>query len=229
MIPTPEHIYQEFHKQTFFYSKGFYPKAVKNFSVAKESDDWIYFQRFADKIDQTDGLINYKLFVESLAHHYTGWFTPNILLSLKGIKIYKTYKSILNTTNDSDLIYSGIGRSIKEIVEFCKENNIKSFDEYFDHNRYAIPTVLKHIYSGTMSHYTVLLINKYEDRLRGFPVDMLNEYAEDFNMNKEVNNSKLIKIARCRKLSGKVEKIINNEINKVRDDKTYGTDLHTSL
>lgn len=228
---TPEEIYQEFHRQTFFYSRNIYPKPIKNFSNIKSSDDWIYFQRFADKIEQNDGLVNYKMFIESLAQHYKGWFDPKILLSLKGIKIYKIYKDILNSTNDSDLIYSGITNSIKNIVMFCKDNNIKTFDEYFNHNKYTIPTLLKHLYAGSISHYTLLLIDNISDKLRTFPSDMINEYLQDFNNNKELNFSRMSKFGKIRSLYGKIEKIVDIEINKRKEDnKAYErANIHQSL
>ena len=119
---TAEMIYNECHKQMFYYSKGVYPKTIKNFNKAKEKDTWNYYERFAKMVHDNNGQIDYKLYIKSLAEFYEGFFNPKMLTHPKGIKIYRQTVKLNNLKCDKEDIYKSVLISIKYVINYCKEN-----------------------------------------------------------------------------------------------------------
>jgi len=209
MTVTPEDIYREFHKHTVFYKTGIYPRTVKNFDKPKAKPEWVYFERLAQMVDNNAGMINYRIYIESLARHYNGWFKPALLPSMKAIKIYKIHKTIMNSTTDRELIYEGIIKSIKFIGDFCKENRIKDFDSYMYHNADYFPTMLKHFTAGSITSYFLTLIPDIKLIIRNFPQDCVEEFCEEFLIDYDLCRSKAISLPKVRKICDNLENLIN--------------------
>ena len=153
-IPTPEVIYNEYHKQTFYAKNGVYPKTIKNFNNFHNDEIKVqHINYFIDFLKRNNGLVDWKLYIKALAIVLKHSFDLKYLGTFKGNKIYRDYISSLQVQKDNvNEIQSDIIAALKFLTTYIKENNIK-FKEYFDLDKDIIPVALKHIYSGTVSVY----------------------------------------------------------------------------
>ncbi len=83
---TAEQMYNEYHQQIMFYTKGIHPRKIVNFEKIRKKDTWVNFEVFADMVNRNN--LNYELFIEALVNFSKGWFSPT-LLGHKGIRLYK--------------------------------------------------------------------------------------------------------------------------------------------
>ena len=118
---TAEDIYQAYHKYSFYFSKGVYPKVVKNFKTARDKPDWIYFEKCADLVNNNVGQVNYKLLVYSLCQMYEGRFNVKMLIHPKGLKVYRAFIQTVNESNNPKIIENGVLKSIQFVTLFCVE------------------------------------------------------------------------------------------------------------
>jgi hypothetical protein len=200
-------IYNEFRKQTMFFSKGIYPKPVKNIENIKNQKQLVHFEKFAKMIEYNNGLIDWKIYIKSLADFYEGWFNPQKLTSLKSIKIYKTYIAIKNASDDPEQIYQNILESIKFVLNYCNKRNYTDFDSYVFENSHIYPTILKHFNAGSISENFLVLIPNIKMSIKSFPKDCVDEYANSFVEEYDIIRSKTIN---CQK----VQKILSIDFNK---------------
>ena len=215
----PEDVYQEFHKQTFYQKHGVYPKAIKSFDKQKKKDDWIYFERFSQRVNDGNGVVDYKKMIEILAKYHKGWFKPSMLISMKGIKIYKTYIESESVTTNANDIYTNILKSIKFIKQFCEENNLKTFNEYINHNADFFPTLLLHMSAGSINKYFVAIIPDIDLILRNYPKDCVNEFAIDFLKEYKALYLKCLSIKKMHAIMDNLFMIIDKTIQKNLDEK----------
>lgn len=216
---TPEEIYQEWHKQTFFNLKGFYPRTVQNFDNAKQAEKWVYFQKLADIINNGNGIVDYKLYIQSLCEFYSKKNVPfDILTSQKGFKIYRNFINILNTHTDMNSIKKCIVDNINFIVNYCKENKINRFSDYINDDN-LIPKLIVHFNSGNVSIYFFSLVENIELTIKEYPQDVVEDFLGDlitfFGKIKQYK-MQILQDETLRKISYNLEKIINNKIGEIK-------------
>ena len=207
-------LYNEFRKQTFFVKKNIYPKPVKSLENISNQEQLVHFEKFKVMVESNAGMIDWRLYIKSLAIHYKGWFKPSKLNSLKAIKIYKTYVILENENKSGNIIYRNVLDSIKFIVNYCKENNIKNFDDYINDNITIIPTILKHHKAGSISSNFLSIIPNIKIILNSFPKDCVDQFCKPFFMEYESIRMRTIKIEQIRKIDNCLDKIIDNLIVK---------------
>jgi hypothetical protein len=153
-IPTIEEIFNEYHRETMFASKGIYPKPIKNFGKVIDDTNRELLLRYQKFIKSNFDSVNWKLYIKACAVYFKRRFDLKILGSLKGNKIYRDYLRYheLNPCKTNEEIKNEIISSIvflKDIFENSKIN----FKEYVSDRSSPIPMLLKHIYAGSISTY----------------------------------------------------------------------------
>jgi hypothetical protein len=211
---TPETIYNEYHKQTFYYSKGMYPKTITNFTKIKSSDNWHYYERFAKMVNDNNGQIDYRMFIQSLAEFYGGRFNPKMLSHPKGIKIYRQSVKLKNMTIDKDDIYNSCLKSIKYIVAYCKEKKYTNLDQYLFEDQYLIPTIARHYLAGSICRYFVAMIPNITSIINGFPSDIRRDYFNDFIEGYNTTRAMVIENNKLRKISDNMDSVFKKLVNK---------------
>jgi hypothetical protein len=177
---NPEDIYAAWHKYTNYYRLGGkYPRKIKNFDKAKDNVNWPFFEKFANFANK-NGLIDYNIFIKSLAEVHNGYFHPKILNSQKAISIYRNYIKKKDTTIDAKEVRTGVKESIIEILKFCKQHELKSFNEYFMHNSALLPSLLRHYRCGNITGYFLVCIPQFKNILKNYDDSFVEAILEDF-------------------------------------------------
>jgi len=208
MSLTPEELYQIYHRETNE-AKGRHVRTVKNFDNAKAKSSWKHFELLSNFIERNCGQINGRIYIKSLATFFEGWFEPSIFCTPKGTKIYKEY--IANTTEDGspENIKKHLLSSIKFIVKYCREKNIKSLCEYMNEDLYFIPTVLKHLDAGSVSMYFLVAIKNIRVYIQSYPIDTRMDYIPEFDNDYGKYRMRLVNVRDLQKLYDNVEEIID--------------------
>lgn len=153
-IPTIEEIYNEYHRETFYAMKSFYPKSIKNFDKVITPDKKELLLKFQSFIRRSWSIIDWRLYIKACAQYFKRNFDIKILGSLSGTKIYRSYINYnkMSLEKTADEIRDDIVKSLKFITLFAKENE-QTVSQYFKDREQLLPLVLTHIYSGTVSPY----------------------------------------------------------------------------
>ena len=222
-IPTIEEIYQEYYRETFFATKGIYPKALKNFDKLLDSSKRELLMRFQSFIRRNNGEVDWKQYVKACAQYFKTRFELKVLGSLNGNKIYRTYVKYnsIQKDKDQDSIYLEIVNSVRFIKEFAKENCI-SLKEYFKNRDSVVPVVLKHIYSGTVSLFFYACLDR-ELVFKMFSDIPDDVFLELFNFSRNefldlVTQTKRDIVLRKAKVF-KIINILNEKFSEVLDEK----------
>ena len=205
-IPTYEQVVQEFHKQTLYHKTGSYPRPIKDFNKTKYNKNKEIFEKFILTVKRNQGHIDWKLMIEALADFFKGYFNPSFLSNQKGIRIYKNYileKSKVKNEN----IQLEVKRSIKNIVQYMNENNIKDIEDYLTEGQYLLPTIGKHLSGGTISPYFLVMVPDIKSIINALPPDMKSEYFTEFLENYDLYRAKLIRFEKLRIFSDKFYKL----------------------
>lgn len=211
---TPEEIYQYYHRQYIYKSKGIYPKQIKNFEKIKNNRKWIYFKRFADSINRGYGQINYKFYIDSLIEFFNGYFDLKLLGHPKGFKIYKNYISLKEEINNEEKLEKIILENIKFVIQYCKENCINNIEDYFFENQYTLPTIVKHYNSKSISKYFLCMIPNIITIIKSFPKDVIDDYMKEFfNEYNSCKNFITLNI-KLRKIRDNIYQILNKKIKE---------------
>ena len=121
---TTEEIYNIYHHKIMYYTKNIHVRKIKNFEKIKSSTDWVYFQKFTDKVNNSYGQIDPKIYIDALIDFFKGRFNFSLLCHIKGIKIYRLYIKHLNDCKDKSIINKKIRESFQFLSEYMEENNI---------------------------------------------------------------------------------------------------------
>lgn len=206
-IPTIEEIYNEYHKQTFYFMNGVYPKTIKNYdTILNDSKKKEYLLKFQSVISRNRESLDWKLYIYACASLLKNRFDLKILGSLAGNKLYRNYINYTYKEDKSfDTIYHDIVSSLQFLNMYLKENNLTLKDYYLE-NISTVPLSIKHIYSGTISIYlyAALSPNFVYKAFQNYLDDVFLEY---FDMTKNCFLSEIIAVKR--------EKIIQNK--KIRE------------
>lgn len=212
-IPTIEEIYNEYHKQTFYYMNGVYPKTIKTFKALQNQNKVEYLKRFQQMIKRNRESLDWKLYIKAIASIMKNRFDLKILGSLAGTKLYRDYvKCLYQSKNSEEEIYNDIIKSLTFINEYIKYNQI-SFNQYFEIDKDIIPLSIKHIYSGTISLYfyacfssdiLAILLNYPDDIFQEYFQLNKYEFIQTYILNKRIEIMKYPKIL---KLIEKFEEI----------------------
>ena len=211
MIISPEEIYSEYYKQSFFKKQGFYPKELKNFDTDFFNSHKDNFEKFAN-LCNSSGIIYHKIFIKALIYSFGPWFDCKLLGSQKGIKCYKNYIELINNSNNSEIILSLLKSSISFIIKYCKENNLKNFDDYLYENQFLIPTLAKHYKSGAISIFLLTSVPNILDLIKNFASDVQETFFYEFTEKYEELRSRLIINKDVQIILRNLEKIINKGI-----------------
>ena len=203
-IPTIEEIYNEYHKQTFYFMNGVYPRTIKNFDkILSDNKKKEQLLKFQNLIARNRESLDWKLYIYACASMLKQRFDLKILGSLAGNKLYRNYiKYTYNLEKSEQEIYDEIINSLKFLNMYFKSNNY-TIKDYFLDGINTFPLSLKHLYAGTISinFYAALLPNLVYTVFSNYPDDV---YSEFFQMTKdellEIINNKRNKIISFKKL-----------------------------
>ena len=214
---TPEDIYSTWHREVFRV-QGKRVRGVKNFANAQAKDNWVYFVRCADMVNRNCGQIDYRIFVQSLAEYYEGWFDPARLIARSSIKIYKTHTAITENRVKEHDVHTSLCKSIDFIATYCVENDLKEFCDYLSEGQHLIPTILKHYYSGSVSINLLASINSFELIVDSYPKDVVSEYIGENKEKMQKARSRILVYDKTRKIAEKLEDVITALINKKKEE-----------
>jgi hypothetical protein len=214
-MTTPERLYNEYHRETFFVKNKFYPTPMVNFENARKRDDWPCFVKASEMINGNPHLDARNLVI-SLADAYGGRFDPGLLTHQKGFKIYRAYiKELHDRRNvNAEHMDATIREGIGNVLEACRVNGISSFDEYLGFNSSFIPLVAMQHSSGQITSLFLALVPEIENVISGFPPDIRAEYFAEFLEKYEGMRTDILKYPRIRKYSDNIHKIIDRLIEK---------------
>lgn len=217
-IPTIEEIYNYYHQTTMFEMKGFYPRSIKNFEKILTESNKELLIKFQNFIIKNGSIINWKIYVLSLAKYYKNRYDLKLLGSLAATKIYKQYVEFINSPENltESELKERILNSLLFIVNYIKDNDIKSFKDYFTIDSNIIPIYIKHINSGSVSKIFYSCFT-WENRIKIFfntPDDIFYEF---FNISK---NEFIESLEQQRKIILKYKSIL--EIIKKLENKIQG-------
>lgn len=206
---TAEQLYNLYHQLVFKAEKGIIPRPVKDFTKAKARIDWIYFEKLSSMIERTNGHINPELLIQSLVEFFKGRFPAKMLIHPKGLKIYKAYRQEQDSLNDSNLIREKVLKSLQFVVNFMKNNNIKTLDEYLTLNSIMIPDIAIHLCSGQISKHFFAIIPNIEQYVNKFSPDIKAEYFS--NIEEWLPRMRMFvgRDDKLRKLSANLQKVIH--------------------
>jgi len=212
-----ETIYKVWHRETFK-AKGTHVREVKDFSKAKSKPTWEYFESFEYFMDRNNGALDLEIYMKALAEYHEGYFNPMLLGTQKSIKIYKNFvkENLAKVENDEVDMKAEILRSIKFIVGFCHENNVASFGEYISHDKYLIPSLLKHYNAGSVSPFFLACIDNFNIILTNFAQDAVDEYVSDFEDWYYRYRIKVRGNKECKKISDNLELIVKKYLKKYK-------------
>ncbi len=214
---TPEMIYSEWHRAVVYQKTGKMPRAIKNFDKAKfeinsagnkvEKPDWIFYKKFAIFASRNT-LVDYKVYMKALGEFY-GYIVPKNIANQKGLAIYKSYiaKNQVIKSNVND-IYKILNTNIRFVQKFCKENSIKSLNEYLLDMAHLYPTVLRHYKEGNISPYFLACIKDWKDILENYNSEFVEQSLGNLMENFYEYENIIFKNAKLKSLKNKFKKII---------------------
>lgn len=218
-IPTIEEIYNEYHRQTFYFTNGVYPRSIKNFDrILSDKSKKEYLLRFQNTIKRNRDSINWKIYIYACASLLRSRFDLKILGSLAGNKLYRNYINYkLTEEQKSQDIFDEIINSLKFLNLTLTTNNM-DINQYFMEDITTIPLSLKHIYAGTMSVYFYSAINP--SIVYSWFYNYNNDVFQDlFHMDKQdfmdniimTKRDKIIKYPKIREICDKLDKKFFNK------------------
>ena len=184
-------------------------------------NDWSFFERFANFANDNAGVIDWKRFIKTIAEVHKGWFSPKELCSMKAIKLYKTYVSFDNDTDDEEKILKGISNSIEYIANTLEDKHLECFDDLFVNDE-IVPTVLKGLSSGKINFYFLAMCPNIKLKLTTFPTDLVESFAIEFLNKYDVTKAIINKSGKLLKIQNNFDKLISKareRINKIRIEK----------
>jgi len=210
---TAEDLYQIYHKETNF-AAGRPVRQVKNFENAKKKTTWKHFELLASFVNRNCGQIDGRLYVKSLATFFEGYFDPSLFCTPKATKIYKEYITEISMEATPESIKKHLLRSIKFIVKYCRQKNIKNLCEYMNEDMYFIPTSLKHLDAGSISMYFLAAIKNLRVYIDSYPIDCKMDYLPNFDEDYSKYRMRLISVRDLKKIWDNVEEIIDDILSK---------------
>lgn len=190
-IPSIQQIYNEYHRQTFYFMNGVYPRSIKNFNSLYQNNQNIeYLKRFQNMLERNRASIDWKLYIKAIASILKRRFQLKILGTFAGNKLYRDYiKSFFLDEEDKQIVYQNIVKSLQFITTFLKENQI-TFKQYLEIDNITFPLALKHIYAGTVSVYFYACFS--QNRVNDFFNYTQDIFLEYFQLDKETFLNKYI-------------------------------------
>jgi hypothetical protein len=176
---TAEMCYAEWHRVNQL-SKGIRVRAMKNFEKARSKDTWMYFEKLATLCNRNAGRMDYKLYFAAMSEQYSGYIPPNVVSTMKSLKIYKSYVRSLNLNNDPQAVTDSVLTSFKFVIEYMHSRELENLDMYLMEGCNIIPTILKHYNAGSVSIHFLCCINNFNTILASFPADVIAEYIPNF-------------------------------------------------
>lgn len=211
-VPSIEEIYNYYHQTTMFEMKGFYPRSIKNFEKVLTNTNKELLTKFQNFIIKNGSIINWKLYVLSLAKYYKTRFDLKLLGSLAGTKIYKQYVNFINAPENltEKELKEQLVNSLLFLVNYIKDENT-SLKEYFNLDSNIIPVYIKHINSGSVSKILYSCF-PWETRVKMFfntPDDIFYEFfsisKNQFIENLEEQRKMILKYKSIRDIMKKIE------------------------
>ena len=160
-------------------------------------------------MNRNSGMIDYKLFIKAIIQKYGNTASTKALTSRGSFKIYHDYVEEINKKTGPVYIRESIINSMKFIISYCTENNIKDFDGYLYENQYLIPTIIKHLKSGSVSVYFVACINNFNLLLKNYSQDVLYDYMKDFDTQYQLCRMRVVALDNVKDVLNKADKCID--------------------
>ena len=140
-------------------TNGFYPRRIKNFDKhRKRVTTWIVFEKLAilanrHKINLTD----YISLIASKQKASGGYFTPKTLIHPTNLQIWSEKIASARQTEAQEKLLKIFMNSVRFIIKFCIDNNIKTLKEYLEVSM-KTGTLNVHVASGKLSKYVLSLM-----------------------------------------------------------------------
>lgn len=205
---TVEEIYNIYHHKIMYYTKKIHVRKIKNFDKIQSGNDWVWFQKFTDKVNKSCGQIDPKTYIDALIDFFKGRFNLAILCHLKGIKIYRLYIQQMNNSSNKEEINKKLVESFHFLAEYMEENNVINADSYLMINQDIYPILAQHFHSGRLSSYFLTMFPDIIIFIKNYPPDIRQQYFSDFI--KEYKNLRtfVVQHPKLKKLSDNFEKIL---------------------
>ena len=213
-------IYSYYRDKYMMTTKKCHARAITNWDSVEAKETYIYFKRFATMVQKSGGQINYQLYIDSLFDHFKGGFNVKNIGTQSSLGIYKRYINNINKLSDATEVYTNVVKSLKFIINYCVDNNINDFNEYFILNYNTFPTVVLHYNSGSISQGCFALIPNIVNRVNSFPTDVINDYFTE-EVKKQLITNKMLIVAMNTKLqyiADNFVKIVNDGIQKKKSN-----------
>ena len=207
---TTEEIYNIYHHKIMYYTKNIHVRNIKNFDKIQTGNDWIYFQKFTDKVNKSYGQIDPRVYIDSLIDFFKGRFNLSLLCHMKGIKVYRLYIQQLNNSKDQETINKKIRESFQFLAEYMEDNNVIDVDRYLMTNQDIYPILARHFYSGKFSSYFLAMFPDILIFIKNYPTDISQQYFTNFINDYKNLRSFVIQHPKLKKLSDNFEKIVFN-------------------
>jgi hypothetical protein len=149
--------------RTYFYLyKGFRTRKMKNFDKHRNNPKkWIVFEKMARIANKHHiNLHEYVNMVGKQIHTSGKYFSPNSLLRLSNLNMWRSRQLDADQTIAQQTIVDLFTKSVKFIVSFCVKNNIPTFSEYLKIST-KTGTINMHIASGRLSKYVLCFISEH--------------------------------------------------------------------
>jgi hypothetical protein len=167
-----EHIYNLHLKTTRQKNKQPY-KLRKNF-VSLDDISKIYLKKLSTFFAKHKHIDIEDFFVAPFTiYPDETFFDLQYFTTLKAVKSYTLYQKYLqNLAPDSPDQLLRIQKSIKFILNFCKENKIK-IDDYISHKEDNVPSFLIHLKEHKINTYTLHGFNNFEQMFRKVDTEII--------------------------------------------------------
>ena len=138
-------------------SKGIFIRRFKNFDKHKEDvNKWVCYEKLS--IIANDYNINLNEYIPMIAKKFSGkFFHPKQLINPSNLEMWQHRNKKGEELNNSQKIVDKTLKSMKFIVKFCKDNDLRNLQEYIEESIKGEVLGL-HIATGRLSKYFLSLI-----------------------------------------------------------------------
>lgn len=218
---TIEELYQTYLDECLTVRNGCRPRPVRDFSRFRESDSYPFFERLLQMKERSHDMLNERLLMRALAHHYRGFFPPRAMTSQAGMALYREFIAEFGRLKEPADIYARLLEDCRFVARFCLDNSLPDgLMEYVHHGEALIPSLVKHAYAGFTSPFFLAAIDTFPVIFRSYPEDA-RELLRDFDY--RLNRIKVAQIPKCKVVADNLDRFISMAMRKMADQSSLNT------
>ena len=197
------------HPDKYSSDKEKYNLYIKSFKHNKELLN--EFQTFTDTMNRHP-MIDADVYITALADYYKGIFNPKYLNTQNSIKIYKVYIQCINNLTDINKIHVFIKQSINYVINFCKEHNISTFNEYVMYNVPLMPELLRAYACGNITAHFLACIPNFRRLTLNYDQSFVESILGDYLEAEQGYRDTIIRDKELKKITDNFKYIIESNI-----------------